>query len=176
VMRTLPQIFLCFGLLLSQLSPVHAQPAAPNRVLELDGNGSYVELPTSLFTNLEAATIELWVWVENYVRDAHFLQFGQPGHELYLAQDMEKETLKLLYTDGTTNRHRITQQGLVEGNRWFHTAVVLTGTGAQLYFNGVLVGTNRAPVVPKALDPTDNVLGRSVPPGGRQFFFRGRLA
>ncbi|HYV27360.1 MAG TPA: hypothetical protein VFA77_07490, partial [Candidatus Eisenbacteria bacterium] len=76
-MRTLPQIFLCFGLLLSQLSPVHAQPAAPNRVLELDGNGSYVELPTSLFTNLEAATIELWVWVENYVRDAHFLQFGQ---------------------------------------------------------------------------------------------------
>jgi len=27
---------------------LHAQPTSPNRVLELDGNGSYVELPSTI--------------------------------------------------------------------------------------------------------------------------------
>jgi hypothetical protein len=34
---------------------VNSWPAAENRVLELDGNGSYVELPPNIFKDLEAA-------------------------------------------------------------------------------------------------------------------------
>src|SRR5262245_5704822 len=44
-----------------QLAPPSAQPAAPNRVLELDGKGSYVELPPNMFKDLEDATVEGWV-------------------------------------------------------------------------------------------------------------------
>ena len=52
-------------LLLTLLSPqAHAQPVAPNRVLDLDGKDSYVELPANLFTN-EVITVEGWVkWRE----------------------------------------------------------------------------------------------------------------
>ena len=59
--RSLPQRLLpCLAtvavvVLLILIPPVHlhAQPAAPNRVLELDGNGSYVELPPNIFKDLE---------------------------------------------------------------------------------------------------------------------------
>ncbi len=186
---------LLLAALFTQPSTLHAQPATPlstlnslprqsnatagqpstNYVLQLDGTNSYVELPLNLLTNLDAATIELWVRVEESVRDAHFLQFGAPGNELYLAQEGETDTLKLLYTDGTNNRHRITQPGLVERKRWFHLAAVLSGSGAKLYFNGMLVGTSPAPARPGAIDPTVNDLGRSVVAGGRQYFFRGQL-
>ena len=40
---------------------LHAQPATTNRVLELDGTGSYVELPPNSFNNLSQATIEAWM-------------------------------------------------------------------------------------------------------------------
>lgn len=40
-------------------------PLAPNRVLELDGQGAYVELPVAAFASLRQATLEAWVrWDE----------------------------------------------------------------------------------------------------------------
>jgi len=49
-----------FGVLLLLLSVVgvSAQPAAINRVLELDGQDSYVEIPAGAFTNLTEVTVE----------------------------------------------------------------------------------------------------------------------
>ena len=44
--------------LISHLAWLHAQPAAPNRVLELDGTNSYVLLPPNIFTNLTEATLK----------------------------------------------------------------------------------------------------------------------
>ena len=173
----LPSTFIIF-LLLVHSSTLHAQPAAtPNHVLELDGKRSYVALPDGLLTGLEEATVELWVRIESFQAGAHWLQFGfaSPGHELYLGQEGQTETLKLLYTDAAKGRYRITELGPVEQDHWFHVAAVLTRTGANLYFNGLLVGENTAPALPKAIDPRDNALGRSVVAGGGQVFFRGQL-
>ncbi len=125
-----------------------------NRILHLDGNDSYVELPDGLLNGLNAATIELWVRVERFMPDSRFLQFGRRGQELYLAQDQDKASLKLLYTDGARERHRITARDLVALNRWFHMAAVLTETNAQLFFNGVLVGELGHPARPGAIDST----------------------
>jgi signal transduction histidine kinase len=166
-------IFLIF--LLSLPFVLRAQPGAANGVLELDGNGSFVELPDGLLTGLDTATIELWVRVEQFVQDAHFLNLGRPGQELYVAQDQEAATLKLLYTDGARSRHRVTVPELVPRNRWFHTATVLTAAGGKLYFNGMLVGERRRPALPSAIDPTANHLGLSIASGGRRRFFRGQL-
>ncbi len=72
--RNLPG-FRLLGALLLLLSiwGLRAQPAAnnqprttnneptPNRVLDLDGNGSYVELPPNIFNDLDEATVEAWV-------------------------------------------------------------------------------------------------------------------
>jgi hypothetical protein len=38
-----------------------AQPASTNRVLELDGNGSYVQLPDNIFHDFTEGTVEAWV-------------------------------------------------------------------------------------------------------------------
>ncbi len=40
------------ALVLAQSFTLHAQPSATNRVLELDGKRSYVELPPNIFTTL----------------------------------------------------------------------------------------------------------------------------
>jgi hypothetical protein len=54
-MRTFAAILV---LCLAALGRTYGQPAAPNRVLELDGHGSYVELPPNIFKDLEEATVE----------------------------------------------------------------------------------------------------------------------
>src|SRR5690242_8908246 len=45
----------------SLFSPFPTTFAAENKVLELDGHGSYVQLPPRCFTNLNQATIEGWM-------------------------------------------------------------------------------------------------------------------
>ena len=149
---------------------------AENRVLELDGTNSYVELPANLLANLDEATIEMWARVGD-LRKAPFIQFGAAGNEMYLGLPGGNDALKLLYTDGANTRNRIQKAGLVGSNRWFHVAVVLTGTGAKLYYNGALVGTNDAPAPPKAIDPTENALGRNIANNNNNSlsFFRGQL-
>ena len=47
--------------LFSHFAALRAQPSATNQVLELDGNGSYVELPLNILNDLEEATVEAWV-------------------------------------------------------------------------------------------------------------------
>src|SRR5436190_7204035 len=42
-----------------------AATAAPNHVLQLNGDGGHVELPAGIFNQLETATVEGWVkWIE----------------------------------------------------------------------------------------------------------------
>ncbi len=164
--------------ILSLLLPsiLHAQPAPPpNHVLQLDGTNSYVELPPNLLANLNAATIEMWVQAED-LREAHFIQLGRTGNELYLGLAEQKGDLKLLHTGVANTRTRIEKGGLVGSNRWFHVAAVLTGAGAKLYCNGALVGIDPAPALPKEIDTTDNALGRAVVNSANPLsFFRGQL-
>jgi len=49
--------FIALAVSVFTLVPLQAQ----DRVLQLNGNGDYVELPAGAFTNLESATIEAWV-------------------------------------------------------------------------------------------------------------------
>ncbi len=46
-------------LVVSASSAVHTQPASPNRVLELDGDGGCVERSSSIFNDLTEATVEM---------------------------------------------------------------------------------------------------------------------
>ena len=44
--------------LVALLCAAPAQAAGPNRVLDLDGDGDFVELPADIFTDLQQATVE----------------------------------------------------------------------------------------------------------------------
>ena len=49
---------------------------AQNRVLELDGQGSYVQLPAHIFDTLEAATVEAWVRWDDWASFSQWCAFG----------------------------------------------------------------------------------------------------
>jgi signal transduction histidine kinase len=168
----LPAVLLCL-VWLGDLWPCGA--SAENHVLRVDGAGSYVELPRGSFTNLQAATVEAWVKVEEFVRDSHFLDFGGFRRELYISYERAEPNLKLLITDPAGGRHRIVVPNILPLNRWFHTAAVTGPEGVRLYFNGLLVGTNEYTGSLSGLGQQGNFLGRSSSSRSQPVYFRGQL-
>ena len=52
---------LCLGFAIGFFQSAAGQAVRVNHVLELDGEGSYVELPSNIFNGLTEATVEGWV-------------------------------------------------------------------------------------------------------------------
>ena len=52
---------------------------AQNHVLELDGEGNYLQLPSNVFDQLDQATVEGWVKWEKFSRNSRFFYFGWPS-------------------------------------------------------------------------------------------------
>ena len=52
---------------------------AENRVLDLDGQESYVQLPGHIFDGLEEATVEAWVKWEAWDDFSQWFAFGADG-------------------------------------------------------------------------------------------------
>src|SRR5215471_18905215 len=132
--------------LLGQLATVHAQTAPPTttyHVLDLDGNGSYVELPGNLFTN-EVVTVEGWIKWREFGSHSRFFEFDDaalqvavmnfertPGLELQRFRAPAFEDLRLSIV---TN--------LLEAGKWCHVAMVAGANWSRLYVNGALMNTN----------------------------------
>src|SRR5437016_14199802 len=73
-----------------------AQPSpspATNRVLELDGTNSFVELPANAFTNLDEVTVEGWVKWESFGSMSRFFDFTLAGYELNVMNRNTNSTL-----------------------------------------------------------------------------------
>src|SRR2546427_10005495 len=82
------------ALVLSQSFMLHAQPSATNRVLELDGNGSYVELPANIFNDLTEATVEGWVMWERIGRWSRFYGYGGERRSLAIVNREDSTALR----------------------------------------------------------------------------------
>src|SRR6266498_830674 len=146
------------------LPSLRAQPSTqpPNRVLELDGNQSYVELPGSAFTNLDEATVECWVKFRRFYDSGRVFDFGGTRHEMYVGQANDMPDLKFLIADAARVRHRIDVPGALRLNQWCHLAVALGREGARLYFNGRRVGTNPYRGSLSSVGVGHNLLGHST--------------
>src|ERR1051325_1244409 len=76
-----------FVLLLFVVAPawtLRSQPGMPNRVLDLDGQGDYVRLPSGGFPNLSQVTIEGWTKWRSFNASARFFDFGEQQREMYV--------------------------------------------------------------------------------------------
>jgi len=117
-----------------------SQPATPNRVLELDGNGSYVELPRGLFTN-EVITVEGWVMWRSFRGKSRFFELTDEVREV--AVNLRPNGVLFIDQPTRTPGGPITGYqnyhfpGLVRSNQWCHLAVVCRSNACKLYFNGV---------------------------------------
>jgi signal transduction histidine kinase/ligand-binding sensor domain-containing protein/DNA-binding NarL/FixJ family response regulator len=128
---------------LSQLPPLTAQPAAVNHVLELDGDGDYVELPPNIFTNLTEATVEVWAKWDAFLGASRVFEFGAAWQSMNLLNVSTTADLRFnIYPtlDDPNLQPRIEANGLLRTNEWIHLAAISGPGGMRLYANGVLVG------------------------------------
>src|SRR5436190_8167819 len=130
---------LLISFVLVQTSTLHAQPSASNRVLELDGNRSYVELPSNIFNDLTEATVEGWVMWERLGQWSRFYGYGDENHSLSIVNRENSTDLRFqLFPEGDV----VLAPGVMQTSRWIHLAAVSGSRGMQFFVNGVLFGTN----------------------------------
>ena len=124
-------------LFLALAAPLHAQ----NRVLELDGDGDFVELPRGIFNHLTEATVEGWVRFDEFRFWAPFISFGKAKSSLGFNHRRHTATLQFFIS-----RNRLAGTDLIrihEGlqpEQWVHLAGVTGPGGMALYINGTLAG------------------------------------
>src|SRR5205823_3586536 len=111
---------------------------AQNRVLELDGNGSYVELPPDVFKDLTQATVEGWVKWDSFRNWSRFFDFGEYGSAMTVANVEATDVLAFVFCQPPNMLfHQVRAAGLLKTNHWCHIAAVTGPAGMKLYFNGV---------------------------------------
>ena len=156
----------------SEIDPVPGS----NRVLELDGNGSYVHLPGHIFDHLEAATVEAWVKWEDWASFSQWFSFGADNQ--WSAMGMNHfDTSSLLqffiYT-GQEELHVLRLATALPLGQWCHMAAVSGRDGMRFYLNGMLVEHNGFKGGFEAMGPgPDNYLGKSN--WWDNAYFRGQL-
>jgi signal transduction histidine kinase/CheY-like chemotaxis protein/ligand-binding sensor domain-containing protein len=140
------------------LFPALLPAQAPSGVLKLNGNSSYIELPSTIFDSLTQATVEGWVKWDSLSSSRRFFDFGDRNREMYVRCDGPQ--MNFLITDPGGARHRIEVAGILKSGEWCHVAAVSGPGGAKLYFNGTLVGTNEFTGSFSNLKGTHNFFGK----------------
>ena len=159
-------------LLLCLASPILGQ----NRVLELDGQGSYVRLPGAIFNSFEEATVEAWVKWEDWAYFSQWFAFGTDGQWEAMGMNHFESSSDLqffVYT-GQDELHLLRLGTNMPLGQWCHMAAVSGRGGMRFYLNGVLVGHNGFEGSFAAMGAgSDNYLGKSS--WQDNAYFRGQL-
>ena len=102
----------CFPLVLAlsllSLDAIYAQSTAEsNKVLRLDGDGDYVQLPADIFNNLEEATVEAWVKWGDFSYYSQWFAFGSGAdfRAMGVNQNMWFSTLQFFIYDRERQVH-----------------------------------------------------------------------
>jgi len=164
--------------------PVEAgsQSTATNYVLELDGDNSYVELPSDAFTNLSVATIEGWVKWDAFHKCGRFFDF-LVGEHVFNVQNRQRTANLSLERDQVNITDSVEATGVLSTGSWVHVAAVLGPERLRLFLNGILVATNESQSAFSTAGVSQrNYLGRSnwrtataVPPEEMDQDFRGQM-
>ncbi|MFO1460966.1 MAG: two-component regulator propeller domain-containing protein [Verrucomicrobiota bacterium] len=168
-------------LLLVPLQLLRAQPAAPaNRVLELEGNGAFVELPPNLFNTFEEATVEGWVRWDSFAgAEKRLFNYGGALGDMSVFAEHGTGTLRFVVADPSGNLadlHWVDVEDVLRTNEWCHIAAVSGKGGMRLYYNGVLVGTNPYPGSFSGFrNGTRNYLGQTVTTNDTPTKFSGAM-
>ena len=168
------------------LSPpgLHAQPATPNRRLELDGSGAHVELPAGIFAKLTESTVEGWVKWSSFERYSRFFDFGKGGQSIAV---YNIETNRSVGFEVSLHDHSTLDQAIgtnvLAPDTWVHLAAVASPAGMRLYVNGSLTAVHASTNTFATVGDSRNYLGLAnthdyVNPNGATYhdgYFHGQL-
>ncbi len=115
---------------------------ASNYVLELDGDGDYVQLPDHAFDELTEATVEGWVRWESLGSWTYFFAFGNQRQLMGISQVRKSANLQFAIDTGATVRgkNRVVLRDFLQVGPWYHLAIVSGPGGMKTYVNGQQVG------------------------------------
>ena len=116
--------------------------SATNRVLQLDGDGSYVALPSNMFNDLEEATVEAWGNWSSFPHHSRAFDFGESWHSMHVQNSGRSAGLRFDIAAEPGHENSIEIPDLLRTNQWVHLAAVSGKAGMKLYVNGTLAGTN----------------------------------
>src|SRR5258708_4344809 len=120
----------------SSLLALAVGASAQNRVLELDGTNSFVELPPNIFNDLTEATVEGWVKWESFGRGWNrFFNYGAAMHDVSVAVEADTRRLYFFIGDDQKGLQRLIAADLVRTGEWCHIAATSGKSGMKLYFN-----------------------------------------
>ena len=149
-----------------------------NHVLDLDGDGDFVELPADAFDGLTEATVEGWVKWGEFRQFSRFFDFGKPWGATLIA-NRDGNTLQFSFGrppfDGPDSELRLVAPDLLKLGEWCHIAAVTGAEGVKVYFNGRVVLSHShtgsfSSLLPAGREGRHNYLGRSNWGGDNQDF------
>jgi hypothetical protein len=112
-----------------------------NRVLRLDGLGSYVELPANLLAGLDQVTIEGWIRWRRLGDWSRFFEVGERHRSLVVQLGAGSPHLDCALSFGSTDTYRhVTVRNCVRTQAWYHCAVVAGRENLEFYVNGIRAG------------------------------------
>jgi len=144
---------------------------AQNHVLQLDGDGDYVKLPTNAFRNLNESTVESWIkWEEfGYFSQPWGFGSGQTWNVMCLTNQLYSNSLQFFIYE-KERLHRILVPNVLRQDQWCHIAAVTGPSGMYLYLNGVLIGQNEYQGSFSAIPPGEGAyIGKSHWTANRDF-------
>lgn len=116
---------------------------AQNKVLSLDGDGGYVEIPEGIWFSGDL-TIEAWVLVREHTFWSRIIDFGNgAGKDVVLfALSQEASGLPVfeVYNGQNYSGGKVISSKPLEKNVWTHVACTLEGKKGTVYMDGVTVG------------------------------------
>jgi hypothetical protein len=120
------------------------QATAQNRVLELDGQRSFIELPPDVFQSLTQATVEAWVKF-NTLDGSRFYSYGGMNSDFCIGRTFRTNRRIQFFINTTASGGKLDLLEVpadIRVGAWCHLAAVCSPEGMRLYYNGLLVATN----------------------------------
>jgi len=121
-------------------SPPYRPSAATNRVLQLDGTNSFVELPTNLLQGAREVTFEAWLRWDEIGNHATAFAIGDRSRILILCigNDGYGEAFGILSDGVPIYPSFAVVQVAPPLHTWRHVAAVASTNGVRIYLNGIL--------------------------------------
>lgn len=139
--------------------------------LILDGDTTFLQLPTSLANLGDSVTICAWVYWNGGDEGQHIFDFGN-GPEEYIYLSPRNESNKLCLGIKTENSEEVElEASRLERKTWIHIAVTISPDSITIYMNGTLsASTTSNGALFSEIKPLLNYIGRSQTTGDPYFY------
>lgn len=130
--------------------------------LDFDGTDDYIDLPDGVYFDDDSFTIEAWVFLRSYNNWSRLMDFGNGSSNdnvlIAISREMTgKPNLDVYHGAIQTT---LTSTTAIPLNVWTHLSVVLNGTTAYIYINGVQTASGTM-YTPPNISRTTNYIAKS---------------